>query len=513
VNNLSKNSLFLEILNKAQRLMLFCSIVTLPFLHLPFNIPLVGGNLPYFFIYAGFLFFVIKQYLYPQIYTEFEKKVFLFLIGIFLWNLISTVVGVWNYQYYNIVDLLQMDKFKNAYEVLSLSQYNISELTAIKFWLSIRAVRTSFFDILNTYGITAWICVLYFGHEKELLSDIRNGVIVLVICMSLYSLFEIGYLLGNRSCEKLLSTINSIYIKTADTHGWWPPLLWKGQLRSLFLEPSFLGIHAAFFFPILIDKILHKVSCKNFILLNALILLILLTKARTATLLFIGEIGLSCLVIPFVLGREGVRKLFLIILSTITMFCISLALISNFTSKTFSNNEVMEVSDYIEENVMSISGNKRSNSARYGNVRATFRTGIQHPLFGVGKGMQAAYIRNNFTKDEQTVGEIRLWIKTMEKKGPFKAGFPMLNGFADQIAQTGLIGLALFLTPIIWILVKIIKNPFLLFNSDFVCLFIAYIGIIMAMFSNVAFIPYYLLTSILLNLLHVKKGDKCNAIN
>ena len=120
-----------------------------------------------------------------------------------------------------------------------------------------------------------------------------------------------------------------------------------------------------------------------------------------------------------------------------------------------------------------------------------------------------------FTDNELTVGEIKLWIKTIDEKGPFKAPFPVLNGFADTIVQTGILGLLLFIAPIVWIFVKTCKIPNLFFRLDFICYFTAYIGVIVAMLSNGASIPYYFLTAILTVFIqkHIRtqaKEEKCN---
>ena len=394
---LSQETSLSKILNMGQRVMFVFSIIALPFWHMPFNLPITGGDLLHFCLYLGLLLCLIKQYLFPRILTEFEKRGLLLILSIFLWNSICSILGVWDYPYYNMVDLMQMDKFKSLYDTLNLSKYGINDLTAIKFWLSVRTLRTSFFNIINTYAISVWIYLLYYDSEKELKSDIKIGVITLLVLMSLYSVFETGYLLGNIQCENLLRKINPLYIKVADTHGWWPPLLWKRQLRSLFLEPSFLGISAAFLFPVICNSFFCKKSLINTVLMYSLILMIFLTKARTATLLFIGELGLLGILVILFSDKKNLKVFFMIVLSTLVMLMFSLFFISKFsTGKNDEKNQDIEISEYIEENVLSVSGNKRSNSARYGNVHATFLAGLKHPLFGVGKGMQTTYIKNNF---------------------------------------------------------------------------------------------------------------------
>lgn len=511
---LSQKNRLQEILDNGQRIMFMLAVITLPFRHLPVSLPLVGGDFMQLFIYAGFFFCLVDHYLFPKKYTVIEKQGLLFLATIILWNILCTIVGISDYPYYNQMDLLQMDKFKNVYDTILVKTIAISDLTAIKLWLSIKAVRTSIFNVINTYLTAFWIYALYHEKKQVLIEDACKAVTILVIVMSLYSIVEVGYLTGNDFCRNLLMKINPIYIKVADTHGWWPPLLWKKQLRSLFLEPSFLGIAAAFLFPVLCRNVLRNFKVINLILVNSLILMIFLTKARTATLLFVGEIGLFCILFLFKDGLNGIKKICPILISTVVMFACSLVLLSHFSSKTEIQNTIdTDISSYIEENIMSVSGNKRSNSARFGNVRATFLVGLKHPIFGVGKGLKATYIRDNFAESDRNVGEIRLWIKTMEEKGPLKSVFPILNGFADQIAQTGIIGLLLFMLPMIWIFCSVLREIEILTNIDFLCFFVAYVGVIVALLSNDASIQYYFLTGILMVFLTDKDYNLNKGVN
>ena len=85
--------------------------------------------------------------------------------------------------------------------------------------------------------------------------------------MGIYSLFEIWWIwTGNSYCEQILITINRNLYTPEFAHGWWPPLLWKGQVRSFAPEPSFFGIFMVF-----------------------------MTKARTATVIYFGEV--ACLIL------------------------------------------------------------------------------------------------------------------------------------------------------------------------------------------------------------------------
>ena len=498
VKMISQDFTLQEVLIKAQRVLLLLSIITLPFQRFSKKLPLAGDEVPFAFIYLGILLCIVQNYLFPQSYSRFIKKSVLFLFFLILWNICCSTIGVLNYQYFNEIDLLQMDKLKNAYEVLQLEQYQISDLTAIRVWVFIRSTIRSITYAFKTYIISLWVYLLYWDESKKLLQDICNAVIILVTLMALYSTVEVGYLIGNETCKNILIKVNPLYMNIASGHGWWPPLLWKGQVRSLFLEPSYLGMTAAFLFPVLCSRIFEKVNLVNLVLLNVLILMIFLTKARTATLLLIGEIGLFGLFLVISSQKSAFKKGAVIFLSTIFMFGTSLGIMSRFRSGNQGTQiQNLGVVEYVEDNITSVKGNKRSNNARFGNIHATLVTGMKHPLFGVGREMQHTYIRDNFTEEEKQVKEIKLWINKMGEKGPLMSGFPILNEFSGQIAQTGILGLILFLMPIFFILKSFIKQ-FSFWDWNVISFFVAYIGLIVAMLSNAVTIPYFLTTGALL---------------
>lgn len=506
---LSQNNTFYTVLDYGQRIMIMLTIITLPFRHLSILLPLVGNDLMQLFIYAGLLLCLIDHYLFPKKYTVIKKQGLLFLVAVLVWGLLCTVIGIMDYPYFSQIDLLQMDKFKNVYDTILARTNMVNELTAMKVWLFIKAVRGSVFEIINTYLISLWIYSLYHDKAKVLLKDVSMAVVFLVFIMSAYSVIEVGYLTGNVACKNLLVKINPMYMKIASDHGWWPPLLWKGQLRSLYLEPSYLGMTAAFLFPVLCSRIFKNLNFINLVLLNALILMIFLTKARTATLLLIGELGLFGLFLLLSSHKSTIFKGCVIFLSTVLMFGASLGILSRYTSGDQGTQmEDIGITEYVEDNMLSVKGNKRSNSARFGNIHATLLTGMKHPLFGVGRGMQHMYIRDNLTEAESNVWEIRLWITKMKEKGPFKSGFPILNEFSGQLAQTGVIGLLLFLTPIFYILKRFVKKPKSFTDWNVICCFIAYIGVIVAMLSNAVTIPYFLMTGAMLVLLHDDKNER-----
>lgn len=107
------------------------------------------------------------------------------------------------------------------------------------------------------------------------------------------------------------------------------------------------------------------------------------------------------------------------------------------------------------------SNNKRSNGARYGLLKAHFRTGLQHPLLGVGKGLTGVYVADNFTLEEAANREISSWIRYQEERGPMAAGYSMpdaMNEFVSRFSSTGILGLGTFLFPFAYVLLRLLKK-------------------------------------------------------
>lgn len=54
---------------------------------------------------------------------------------------------------------------------------------------------------------------------------------------------------NNIYAYKLLKIINPYLYDVSVVHGWWPPLIWENQLRSLCTEPSHFGIIVSLIIP------------------------------------------------------------------------------------------------------------------------------------------------------------------------------------------------------------------------------------------------------------------------
>ena len=503
------------------------AIIFLPVTHFRIDMPLIGTALSKFFILAGIILSVLKLTVGNLKSTRFERFAFFYLLVFLLWQCLCTVIGIQDFDYYDLVSLDQMDKLRYFIQTLRYNGIPVTDIVAIKVWLCLRFLKDCLLYVIFSYGVSLWVYHLYQdkdrcfkGSRSLAISHFTIAITVLCLIMTVYSIIEVGYLTGNLTCARILSQINPLLYEVKKLHGWWPPLLWKNQLRSLFAEPSFFGLASTMIVPVLIYKILDfqkNVLKKRFFtcVFGIFVVMLFLTRARTALLLFIGQLVLFILYVLF-FNRDYFKKVFRILVIVLLSFGVSLSIMSSFrvvnldSGKAYTANVQATAAYYISDNVASVVGNKRSNSARFASVRATFLTGLQHPLFGVGMGLNTAYVNANFTEEDLRNNEVRNWSRYIEREGVLKSPIPVLNQFSVVLANFGLVGLLLYLMPVFYVLFGILRvlkhEPTL----EFACLCIAYIATVAAMLSNSAFLTYYIMTGVLISYIHMNNRRDSN---
>lgn len=501
---------------KLQKICFILMILTLPFTVIPVDFPLLRDGLPIFFFWIGSILFVFRFFMINHQFTFFENIMFKFLIILFSWAVISSVLGVLFYVYYSNIDLLQMENFKNFYDNFLLPFLGITDLSAIKFWLSYKAIRYAFFYVLFSFFVSFWIYTLYSRHWQQGIYHLKKALSFICIILISYSVIEVGYLCGSDLCQDILMKINPLYMKMKFLHGWWPPILWPLQLRSMFPEPSFLGIFLSLAIPFfacdfynkfynkgIYDKDILRRTILSILIYFFLMIMLFLSKARTGLLLYMGELFL---IVFWSFGYRLFqwRRLFFLLICTGMAFLVSLGLISQFkslNSQTNSLTQSVSIENYVNDNVTSAVGNSRSNNARRANILANFRTGIDNPLFGVGINMRGEYVADHLTNEEKKDREISLWIDYMNEKGPLKSGFPTVNQFSVVFSEQGVIGLLLFLLPFGYIFFLLIKNRKLLGDSRIASLSISFTGLSIALLASGAKLEFYIIMGLLFSVL------------
>ena len=388
----------------------------------------------------------------------------------------------------------------------------------------------------GAYMIYCW----YYDNWKYGFKIFVKGIIAALLVMFSYNLIEVLYLAGNYTAESILKEITPYFHTIKTSFDWWPPLLWKGQLRSYFSEPSNYGTYFAVVMPMLWYLLSSYSKTKKILVAVAIIFFtfcLFLTQARTAVVLFIGEIVILIIVNLYLKNINLLRNTFVIMLVSSIGFFASNFFINSFVnfnnvqqiSQNMDNkksenkikNEVNktkeqsniknikkqesnmlykiknEVNIYLEKNVLSLlSSNKRSNGARYSTIIADFKIGLDNPILGVGSSLRNAYVPEYLPEMSQNNNEVNLWIRLQKEKGILKSGFPNLCEYTNRFAETGILGLGIFLLPATVLLKRLltkIKNYNINADSNTVYVYftISFIGIMASAIGSTINATYF----------------------
>lgn len=472
-----------ETLNKFQRLALFCIIIFLPLNGIPkrFSVPGLGSDLSAYFIVAGMLLLIYEYFKYK---FEIPRQAKVFIAVYMVWQLICLAHGLYFYEYNELLILEQIPKLQAIIGKLRAYDAAINELAAIKLWLFFRFAKNILLLNNAVFLVAFYVWHLYKDDFTKGFKDVRNACIVLFILLGIYSVIELLWLkTGLKSAEEILKFINPYLYDVSTTNGWWPPLLWQGQLRSLSREPSFFGIIGVFALPVLWSLVYEK----NYKILSAFIifyysLMIAASSARTGIITLCGEMFLLFLAYLFIRSWEYLKKVLIIFFITFLGFGVNLI---DFNSYKVDIN----AENYYEENIASVaSTDARSNNARLANLLGNLKTIYEYPVFGVGTGLSDAYVDKNLPDFAYSNYEVCNWSKDMYNKGVLKSGYPALNTYADVAVQNGIVGLILYLSVVLYIFFVVIKYRKIYF-ADYKCIYliISMCGLLAVQFSNAGF--------------------------
>ena len=438
-------------------------IVELIFLSLVFNeIPrnlqmnFLGGpvqsKLVFYPLFIGFIYTIYCQYKYKDVLVNFDKFIKFILVYLAI-TFISLIIGLYNYPYYDLVingPVTQIEKLSKLMAILDSFGINIDQKVLIAFWMIARAIKGLLFEIIYTFGCAYMIYCWYYDNWKTAFDVMLKAVLVSLVFVFSYSVIEIYYLTGNQNAKEILEIITP-YIHTVKPNGfWWPPLLWPGQLRSLFAEPSYYGIYFAFAMPglwylsFISKKLTYKVSI--YFCLIFFTFCLFLTQARTAIALFAGEVIVFSVIMLYLHQKNLLKKFANIFICVILAFICSNYFIANLLAD--NRYEITTFDEYFESNLTSLtSTTQRSNNARYSIMLTDIRIGLDNPLIGVGTGLRNAYVPDYLPEMSKNNGEIKMWIENQQEKGIMRAGFPKLGEYTNRFAETGVLGLIMFLIP------------------------------------------------------------------
>ena len=530
--------------DKVARWLLCFMVLTLPIQALPmaYPIPRFCRNVGWTFLLL--LFVVSLLHFLPQRKSYGKWPLWLkgYLLVLCVWPFICTLVGAVTFPYW---DETTNEFLRNTWLVQKISSVYpgiLQNETLLHLKYTNSAMMGIFSSLVSVCGIFFSLYVMFHGKgSRYILDTMSRAAVVAALGLCAYSIIEIPWLLtGNAWCADALKWINVHLYDVQTTHGWWPPLLWKGQLRSFTREPSFFGIISTFIIPFLWYRAAMLREKKMWLLLVFFGYMIFLTHARTAQVVFLGELAL---LVGFSLWgryRSWGRSLAVVFGSVILAFCfyVSMPILlhavmqkgqvtsqvvqkpsekaaqkstgkpaqkpttkpaQNPQGKTAQKSTGKAVSQavqsYVKKDVASVVGlSSRSNAARIGNTVAVFTIGLKNPFFGVGMGFTSPYIADNFPAFAKNNKEVKRWVSMQRKEGFLDSSIPIFNMFGAVMCRYGIPGLLLFLMPLGMEAFYFLRNRrSLLQSGGMVCVLTALGGQVACLLSNTMFYTYPLI--------------------
>lgn len=503
--------------DKIERWLLYLMIATFPITTLPKRYPLPASmhNLPFAFLTVAILAAVVYFASHRKLYPEMQKKAKIYLTICVVWPLLCTVIGAVTFPYWDNTATAFVRETSLIQKIAGVYPAVLDNTTFLRLKYSNSLLLSTIQGLLvPLLGIYFVVYVTFYHKTKEYLLDvISRGAVIGACAMAVYSIIEIPWILtGNSFCADLLKVINVHLYDVETTHEWWPPILWKGQLRSLSQEPSFFGIISPFILPLLWYRAFGLKEKMTVVILILFTYMTYMTRARTAQVILLGE--LVILVILTLWGRypEWGKKLTKILASTFCAFCLFFAvpiIVASFHEiSSVENSSVNEdVYNYFQEDLFSAGTvSQRSNLARIGNTVALINTGIQNPVFGIGTGLESVFIAENMPDFAQESGEVQHWISMLREEGFLQSGIPVFNTLAAVFACYGLMGLFLFVVPLFWVAVNALRWRKTIFHDyGAVCILVIFVGQCATLLSN-----WFLLTYPLALAMAIYLVQKCN---
>ena len=470
----------------------------------------------------GLLYTLYCQWKYGNVFYEWHKfKKYIIVYVMML--LVSLTWGFIIYPYWDMFfngQAVNNAKFAIALGFFNKVGINVEENTVLIFWLVLKFVKNIILNSFYTFGGAYMIFCWYHNQIDKALNLLKNVTACFLVVVVFYGVVDMCYQNGQMWAQNFIAFMWPIlHTNTESSHY---SMFLGARNRSLFLEASYFGIYMAFAFPVLWWKLLESKGKIRWCL--ALLYLILacevfLAQSRTGTALFLGELLLLVLAAIYKKNRSFFTFVICLFVGAIVSFGGSIFFLQNLqvpavlsdktplaTKKALiiqqnqrKNNEI-STETYLNDSLLSLIDEEKagkragSNHVRLGITKANIEIGLQHPLLGVGSGLDTAYLYEKF-KDDQN-GEIKYrFIKPLEEKGLLSSGSPVMCEYSSQFMQTGFLGIFFFILPMGYILVCFLRRLYRKIDNEkefYAILFItlADIGIFATGFGNTVNITY-----------------------
>jgi len=440
----------------------------------------------------------LKRHSLLQYHLYWKELLYITLLGFSI--AVSLVHGLINFPYYDLVPGTNYMNHKLEAIIQLIFNESLSEYTLSVIHFCFRVLKNSLTQLIFTFGFSYLIFYWYKNRSKTILKIVSKGSLISASLVVVFGVIELFYFDKQQWALSLLTYIRPIVHAIEINNTWWPPLFWPElQFRSLFPEPSFLGIYAVITIPFIWSIIFTSKNKKlvglSFIILLLLEMITLLANSRTATVFLI----IDYILLVFALCIQFRNKKFIIHTVLVTLIGL-LAFVGNIvytsnvfyvqdastksinttstTSKNISTQQVAnEITSYGENNIKSLSKKGgRSNNQRYGVMKADLDIFKENPLLGIGQGLRTPYVLNHLDEDTLNGTEVKMWIENIKNKGLINISIPMLGEYTSRLSETGIMSFVLFMAPILLLLFRLLKYIIQNSKDTFVIFFtIAYI--------------------------------------
>lgn len=440
----------------------------------------------------------LKRHSLLQYHLYWKELLYITLLGFSI--AVSLVHGLINFPYYDLVPGTNYMNHKLEAIIQLIFNESVSEYTLSIIHFCFRALKNSLTQLIFTFGFSYLIFYWYKNRSETILKIVSKGSLISASLVVIFGVIELFYFGKQQWALSLLTYIRPIVHAIEINNTWWPPLFWPElQFRSLFPEPSFLGIYTVITIPFIWSIIFTSKNKKlvglSFIILLLLEMITLLANSRTATVFLI----IDYILLVFALCIQFRNKKFIINTVLVTLIGL-LAFVGNIvytsnvfyvqdastksinttstTSKNISTQQVAnEITSYGENNIKSLSKKGgRSNNQRYGVMKADLDIFKENPLLGIGQGLRTPYVLNHLDEDTLNGTEVKMWIENIKNKGLINISIPMLGEYTSRLSETGIMSFVLFMAPILLLLFRLLKYIIQNSKDTFVIFFtIAYI--------------------------------------
>lgn len=420
-------------------------------------IPLILGM-----IYTLYCHFIKKD----KSILVFSHKLAVFAVLYLALTYISLIWGFLQFPFFDelvhgINGFRQMGKVQTILAIIGI--YPAHE-TLIMIMIALRIIKNAIFQFIWQFGGVYLIYCWYRNEPKRLLKLLTIGVTVLILIEVFNNFFEWFYFAGSTWAKNILEIITPFFhpVNLPD-HPTSSHLLWPGQIRGTFTEPSYFGMFCAFALPILwymfITSKYKRIQLFYGVLTLAMAFNIYLTSSRTAMGLYLGELVLLS-ILGVILHN---KKTFVIVSLTLAINLLGLAMGGLFMNNIMSTAMVNRVtfgkedSSYFERNLGSLTDiNQRSNRSRYTIAMTHIRIGLDHPVLGIGYGLREPYVAK-YLVGQTLSPEIEYWMASRERNSILAGAFPNLGDYWVYFAERGILGLLAYLTIPGILLIRLIK--------------------------------------------------------